>query len=119
MARAPRQNALRTLSPVVLPYKRVPRWDGEDAHAMPKLIVTLSVVAFAALGCAGSTEAGSSGAPPAPSGGSGSTYDPCASKACGALCLLCAPNAAACQETDEPKRCNADGRCVDGAVECK
>jgi hypothetical protein len=58
------------------------------------------------------------GGPPAaetetPSGDSSRpTYDPCAGKACGDTCSLCAPDDPDCMETAEVKACNADGACV-------
>lgn len=44
--------------------------------------------------------------------------DPCAAKACGSACTLCAPGATDCTERRVPKRCDAAGRCVEGAVTC-
>jgi hypothetical protein len=42
----------------------------------------------------------------------GSDYDPCAGKACGDGCHLCAPDATDCVETAEYKTCDGYGRCV-------
>ena len=39
-------------------------------------------------------------------------YDPCAGKACGETCHLCAPDVAGCVETMELKACDPSGRCV-------
>ena len=39
-------------------------------------------------------------------------YEPCAGKACGESCTLCAPSDFDCFETDEIKACNLDGACV-------
>ncbi len=45
-------------------------------------------------------------------GGSAPSYDPCAGKACGDACRVCAPDAADCVETMEVKACDPTGRCT-------
>ena len=47
-----------------------------------------------------------------PSGDSSDRYDPCAGKACGDRCTLCAPDDPDCMETAEVKACNPEGNCV-------
>lgn len=48
-----------------------------------------------------------------PSGDSSApAYDPCAGKACGEQCKLCAPDDTDCMETMEVKACDAEGACV-------
>lgn len=51
--------------------------------------------------------------------GSGpSSYDPCAARACGDPCTLCAPGDPGCAETAIAKACDPSGRCVAGTPAC-
>ncbi len=43
---------------------------------------------------------------------------PCEAKVCGDACTLCPIGATNCSERRVPKRCNARGLCVEGAVTC-
>ncbi len=54
---------------------------------------------------------------PAPEQPSGA-FDPCAGKACGEMCKLCAPNDTDCVETAVVKQCNASGQCTHEAANC-
>lgn len=45
-------------------------------------------------------------------------YDPCAGKACGEMCKLCAPDDKDCVETAVVKQCNASGQCTQEAANC-
>jgi hypothetical protein len=45
-------------------------------------------------------------------------YDPCAGKACGDRCTLCAPDATDCVETADLKGCTAEGACVSVGLWC-
>lgn len=48
-----------------------------------------------------------------PRGGCGRPpYEPCAGKACGAACTVCAPGVEGCFETADVKACDAAGECV-------
>jgi hypothetical protein len=55
----------------------------------------------------GSTPTGGTNA----TGGTGGGYDPCAGKACGATCMLCAPDDVDCAEDAVIKYCDAGGHC--------
>jgi hypothetical protein len=46
-------------------------------------------------------------------------YDPCAGKACGALCNVCPPNDTNCAETAVVKQCDAAGKCGAGDPGCR
>lgn len=50
--------------------------------------------------------------------GSGSTYDPCAGKACGERCSQCPPNDSDCAETAVLKYCHPDGTCEGTTPQC-
>jgi hypothetical protein len=41
----------------------------------------------------------------------GATYDPCAGKACGETCTLCAPDDTTCRESARAKTCEGDAGC--------
>lgn len=46
-------------------------------------------------------------------------YQPCATLACGAPCMRCAPNQPGCVNSDEPLSCDEHGECVDPTnVDC-
>jgi hypothetical protein len=45
-------------------------------------------------------------------------YDPCAGKACGASCTVCAPSDPNCFETAVLKQCNGAGACAASAPAC-
>jgi hypothetical protein len=49
--------------------------------------------------------------------GDGNGYEPCAGKACGAACALCAPDYRGCVEIAVVKACDAGGRCVPSTPE--
>lgn len=53
-----------------------------------------------------------------PSGDEAQAYDPCAGKACGDGCTVCAPDDPDCAETMSVKQCSADGACTDQPVSC-
>jgi len=67
-----------------------------------RLAISLAVVLAAAVAPRGGC--GGNGTPP--------PYDPCAGKACGATCTLCAPDAKDCVENMIAKACDPNGRCV-------
>jgi len=46
-------------------------------------------------------------------------YDPCAAKACGDTCTVCAPDDTDCVETAVVKMCDAEGECSATAPSCK
>lgn len=48
----------------------------------------------------------------------GRKYDPCAGKACGDSCTICAPDDGDCMETMEVKACDASGTCRSSPVDC-
>ena len=82
-------------------------------RALFVIVATLTMVA-----CNNSS---SSPTPPSASPGEGApetkapeagAYEPCAGKACGDACTLCAPGDPDCMETMEVKACNPEGRCV-------
>lgn len=87
---------------------------------------TFFFVATAALAGCGQTQTlgdgGGGGTSTGTGGGTtgtgGGAYDPCAGKACGDTCTLCAPNDPECSETAEVKSCDANGTCTGGAVQC-
>jgi hypothetical protein len=49
----------------------------------------------------------------------GTTYDPCAGKACGASCTACPPGLPGCHETAVVKACDPSGACTaEGTFAC-
>ncbi len=57
-------------------------------------------------------------AQPGGCGSKSAPYKPCAGKACGDSCTLCAPNATDCAETANLKACTADGECASAGLWC-
>ncbi len=78
-----------------------------------RLVLVLGLAGFA--GALASCDKGSKTPQPPLVGGA---YDPCADKACGESCSLCAPDDADCVETAEVKTCSADGECSGLVTEC-
>src|SRR5690606_18733609 len=47
------------------------------------------------------------------------SYDPCFEKSCGESCRQCPPDDGDCVETEEVKRCDAQGECTGGPAQCE
>lgn len=71
---------------------------------------------------AGALDGGALDGGPAPDSGTtedgGAAYDPCAGKACGDRCVLCAPWDNGCVETAVVKECNGAAQCVTSPAAC-